>query len=884
MVHALTQSELADAVDIGRTTLNKYLKDPAFPRKTKRGWNVEAVRRHLAGRQETKVARADGVEREHVAKTAKNRIRAGIDEGLYAHRDDVAETLGSIAQNIRRTWQQARTELATRLPGLTVKKAVAETDKILTRLLRPIADELDITVLALRKLVSRKRPPEPLTDVDITFQHAADQCELLAKPKGVIEEARNERIRVIRAQILVKSKDYVPAEETHDALRGLAWILVKRWESINKLAAGLVSKDVAQARTEIKTTGADLFRAISEKEWTNQPRTRDKEQGAHAERVLRSLLRPSDEKTIPEWARDHYALDKTSPVGGTFDSDLVPWTKKPLLKFQDPATHTIFLKWGLQMLKSTVGGVCKGWALCEDPGPSLWYHSDEKLLQGFVEDRLMDSWQRTPPVAELMPRRWSWYKISFTSAVVLFNTIGSKARRTSTPARYVFGDEIKDWEPGHWKTVKKRKAAWQGLGKTMGFSTPEEEGDDVDQSYLEGTQDKWLFPCPHCGHEQEYDFFANVEFDSEIKDDEGAYNMAAISRTIRMVCCQCKGLLTAAGLEDDPASMADEYRARVTLMNASDWKETNPNGLPGIWTSEIPSLANPRVTLVELVSEFLAAKTSESIGRLQDLQDFYNQRLCKSWGDSAGVEELTNFQDYDPAELIGDDPENPRKFRIITADYQTLGVIYALCCQWNDQGECKYLGSEKLQHWDELEDMADRYDIIRGFKDGKTNGNVFPDIGWEKGEVLSACQRFGWRAMRGEDRDKYTWKVKKRIRGEEKFATVLKIVSKTIFEDPAIHCGRGKGKGPKVGVLNWSNLHIKDIVAKAIKTGTFIMPANVSPEFKRHLKSERKVKEAKSWIWKQIGHRPNHYWDCLAEQYAFGVRQGLVRLPEKEER
>jgi hypothetical protein len=44
------------------------------------------------------------------------------------------------------------------------------------------------------------------------------------------------------------------------------------------------------------------------------------------------------------------------------------------------------------------------------------------------------------------------------------------------------------------------------------------------------------------------------------------------------------------------------------------------------------------------------------------------------------------------------------------------------------------------------------------------------------------------------------------------------------------------------------------------------VPDDIDDDYLAQMESEQRVKEKGQWMWKQIGSRPNHYFDAEAEQ------------------
>ena len=93
-----------------------------------------------------------------------------------------------------------------------------------------------------------------------------------------------------------------------------------------------------------------------------------------------------------------------------------------------------------------------------------------------------------------------------------------------------------------------------------------------------------------------------------------------------------------------------------------------------------------------------------------------------------------------------------------------------------------------------------------------------------------------------------------------------------------------EGSGYMCPVIHWSNPTIKDI-AKRRRDGiakTKHLIADTVPDlYKKHMFSEHLVKEfdrngREKRIWKRIGKRPNHLWDCYCMQITLACIKKII--------
>jgi phage terminase large subunit GpA-like protein len=568
---------------------------------------------------------------------------------------------------------------------------------------------------------------------------------------------------------------------------------------------------------------------------------------AGPERILRELTRPQDPLPVPEWCARHFQLDKTSPIQGRYNPNVSPWLNQPLRDFQNPRIGYLFCRAGAQTGKTQLAICALTWAVAEEPGPAMWVLPAADECKTFARTRLKDSWEKTEPVARLLPSDRSdnaLLEVNFATMPFLLTGANSGSKLTGKPLRYVFGDEIKDWPPGTWAVVRKRVTAWLGLSKVFGFSTPYFAGDDVDEGFKEGDQNFWYMDCPHCGQGQHLEW-SQVEWD-KVKTEDGRYDYPRIFPTIRIQCKACKVPM-----------VRDSYHERVALLRSGRWIAHNPAAPEGKRSYAWNALINPRIPLAELVEEYLRAKEAETQGVLKPLQDFYNQRLALGWDDWVGQGKPVNQEEYDPAEKWPDE-----FVRFCTVDVQILGIFYALVWQWAKGGRARYVAAQECHSWAEVREFQTTHQV----KDKLT----FVDFGHEQTSVFAECVRYGWRAFRGQDKEFFFWRTKDK-------KTIRRIVSPPFPCDPAVGTSFQGKRGLAEGYY-WSNDQIKDIVKRLIDGRQFLMPEDVPEMFIQHLNSETKRKDEKGrWKWERIGKRPNHLWDCACMQVAAAVLGNILK-------
>jgi hypothetical protein len=144
---------------------------------------------------------------------------------------------------------------------------------------------------------------------------------------------------------------------------------------------------------------------------------------------------------------------------------------------------------------------------------------------------------------------------------------------------------------------------------------------------------------------------------------------------------------------------------------------------------------------------------------------------------------------------------------------------------------------------------------------------VFLDAGHATYDVYRQCSKKGWVALIGDRRLTFPHKAKEKGSIQRFYSPRRKVVL-TNRQFCYVHY--------------WSNLNIKDTLARLrrnqdpTKGLTWEVPDDIDEDYLSQMESEHRIKEKNTWMWKQIGRRANHYWDCEAMQAAAATMLKII--------
>lgn len=435
----------------------------------------------------------------------------------------------------------------------------------------------------------------------------------------------------------------------------------------------------------------------------------------------------------------------------------------------------------------------------------------------------------------------------------------AKSNLQSRSIRWLIGDETWQWPSGHMQQAEARVTAFGWLGKCIFLSQGGTENDDTHRKFETTDMREWEFKCPKCGKYQPYKW-SNIEWDKNYRDGEGRMDFAKVRSSVRLVCEFCKH------------EIADSDANRKLLNSSAKFVPQNPNAPTTKAGFHWNSLAS--MSWGELAEMYLRAKESGRRGDMEDLKNFYQKRLALPWGD---LEEDFTLDISPSGYRMGDDWEseaavgtkgailppphenkNRVRLRFLTVDVQ-MDHFYAVVRSWACDASSRLVYCAKLQTWEDVEILQNRFGVFPQL--------VFVDAGYSTFEVYRNCAKHNWTALMGDGRRDFPHRVNGKI--TQRFYSTAR--------HPLV-------SDRKCRMHYWSNLGIKDTLARLRSNqnpdegSTWEVPSDVPEEYLKMLDSEQRVKNGNSWEWRQIGKRPNHYWDCEAMQVCAAYMMKLFKV------
>lgn len=583
--------------------------------------------------------------------------------------------------------------------------------------------------------------------------------------------------------------------------------------------------------------------------------------------ALTTLLAPNwrlPERIPPwKWCEENVKNIPYSPIPGHFKSANSPWVREVMEAMADPDIRLVSIVAPVQSSKTISAELCLCYIIANFPGPCLWLSQTDADAKDQAEARLHKLFSECDAVKKLFPadrHKKKTQTVFFSNGMTLW-VLGAHAKSNlqSRSIRWLIGDETWQWPSGHMQQAEARVTAFGWLGKCIFLSQGGTENDDTHRKFETTDMREWEFKCPKCGKYQPYKW-SNIEWDKNYRDGEGGMDFAKVRSSVRLVCEFCKH------------EIADSDANRKLLNSSAKFVPQNPNAPTTKAGFHWNSLAS--MSWGELAEMYLRAKESGRRGDLEGSKNFYQKRLALPWGD---LEEDFTLDISPSGYRMGDDWEseaavgtkgailppphenkNRVRLRFLTVDVQ-MDHFYAVVRSWACDASSRLVYCAKLQTWEDVEILQKRFGVFPQL--------VFVDAGYSTFEVYRNCAKHNWTALMGDGRRDFPHRVNGKI--TQRFYSTVR--------HPLV-------SDRKCRMHYWSNLGIKDTLARLRSNqnpdegSTWEVPSDVPEEYLKMLDSEQRVKKGNSWEWRQIGKRPNHYWDCEAMQVCAAYMMKLFKV------
>lgn len=412
-------------------------------------------------------------------------------------------------------------------------------------------------------------------------------------------------------------------------------------------------------------------------------------------------FRAPEQLTVDEWADKYRVLPDTSAEAGPWRTSRTPYLREPMRAFTDPKVQRIVMVASSQVGKSELELNIIGYCIAQDPGSILYIQPSEGDAKKFSRQRIAPMIRACKQLrgrvsdAKSRDSGNTILQKFFPGGSLTITGSNSASALASMPIRYVIGDERDRWadsagtEGDPWELAMARQITFYNR-KSVEVSTPTIKGSSkIEESFLQGTQERWLHQCPHCGEYSEI-CFETVKHTVHKTTTNGRERIDV--EVLGFACPHCGAI-----------SSQDEMRKQP-----AKWVADNPdaykNGCRSFW---LTAFASPWVEWKSILLDVY-----RNLDNPEKLKVVYNTKLGKLWEHrdvSQSDEELAARCEEYPAELpdgvlcltCGVDTQDDR------LEYEVVG--------WGKNGESWGIKKGYIMSapyfpatWERLDDVIDR--------------------------------------------------------------------------------------------------------------------------------------------------------------------------------
>lgn len=488
------------------------------------------------------------------------------------------------------------------------------------------------------------------------------------------------------------------------------------------------------------------------------------------------------------------------------------------------------------------------------PGPMMINCQTDDDAKDFARERFNPMIESVPEIAARLPldrSKKSQCSISLSDMFVLIQG-ANLSNLQSKSIRWLFNDEVAFWQkgapnPGLLDHARKRTTQYWNR-RRVNVSTAGDKGCDLDQAFEAGDKREWHLACPACG-KLNLPLWARIKWPKEgtVKLEGGDWNYREVKAQTYFECEHCE------------ARHVHTEEAHKRMNAGGKYIATNPNPTPGWLSFRWNALClSPSVcSWGDLAVEWLKAEAEFGKGNEAPRKEFIQKRLAESYDPNRYI----SFTKLETVKIEGD--WKLEKLRFMAVDVQET-EFWFLIIAFSEAGDDLVIHAGKEFSWESIRALQQQFKV--------NDRCVGVDCGFDTRKVYEMCAKFGWTALRGEDRREFAM--------SRKGKTVMLPYSWPPAKGDPMMGTRLEGAGNTCAVIRWSNPSIKDIAKrrrdKQTKTVSLVAEG-VPEEFSQHMFSEYRKSEFdkrgnESVRWYRIGKRPNHLWDC----YCMGVTMACM--------
>lgn len=578
--------------------------------------------------------------------------------------------------------------------------------------------------------------------------------------------------------------------------------------------------------------------------------------------IYRENLQPPYFGGMKNWVEENIELPSAYAIPGKLDLSISPYLHRPMQDIDNPHIMQINLACATQIGKSLTAELAIPYLIINAPGPIFRIFHNKEVSDVFMETRLIPLLKNCKSVKNLLNYdRFSTKKSGVTLPHMSITCGGSgTALQHGMSVKYLFCDEVHQFEVGQFNKFLARTTAFAGRRKIICSSQPNRAGSEWDHICQKGLIYEWHWLCPHCQTRQPFYWskekdnnrgYAGFNWDTVLNPDRETTNIAASAKTTWLECIKCDHRV-----KDTPME-------RRQLNDNSEYVCVKNDGDPTIVTYTAPNFVNINLSFEYAATAYMIAKRmKKQTGLDEQMEIFVTQILGKFYKRDESIEFSKVLTEIYSKEVDKD--------WIITmgVDVQRTGKVkYYVVRAWHKNGnESRRLEFGICRTWEEIDDIRQKHNIPLPLVhvdsgDGEMTTEVYQEC-LKHGKIITVgkqLQYVSWTPTKG-DGSKMNYKHPD---------NVLRYYSAVSNQDAAFPQGH-KLKGVPAPLIIFSNFSIKTILGNLrdnILDGVKWVVDQRDEEYDKQIFSEglKDVVDKRSGLttkrWMQTG-QDNHYFDA----------------------
>ena len=463
-------------------------------------------------------------------------------------------------------------------------------------------------------------------------------------------------------------------------------------------------------------------------------------------KLLAGTVPPDKPSDIIAWAEENVRLPG-SVRSEKFDDSISPWIIEPLRCVTDPTVKKIDFIKPVQCGGTRVGLIAICWWARYAHGQIQYNWNDDTKAKKKWEDETL------PTLEACKGLRWAGGKFDRVSCGAFFVASWVRAQGVFVPEHldsdsiaYQVNEEVHAWEPGHLAKARGRQTAvWNP--KALVISNAGNEGDQLQQSQQEGTDEQWEVRCPGCGQyhamrtqwEDGRPDLGGLRYDADgARRDDGRYDYNRIESTLRfqMPCGYCVPY--------------DRTARKALSLSGRYGQPRNPGALRSHRSFTLEAVAVDFIDWMQLIQEKHIALRALKGGDSEPWRRYLTERECRFWSidtKPVGTAIVLSRKPKNAAGLDG------RAARLAFFDRQQGSLAggdsphwWGLVVDVMPNGDAMPIAEGKMSDA-EVEETVKRLDV--------NPWCVYCDSGDDTSFVYQFCLRNGFNASKGEGRQWY---------------------------------------------------------------------------------------------------------------------------------